>query len=82
MANWFAYDGVGDPTSPGSYFLARVKPTCSSGGCKICAIYLNDDGPGTPGSVTDVLDYISNALVTLVSQPSGGFKRFVYMRNC
>lgn len=79
--NWFSYDGVGDPTSPGSYYLMTVKPNCNSGGSIICAIYVDDDGPGTPGTLNDVLDYIANAQATLVSQPNGGSKRFVYVKN-
>lgn len=82
MKNWFAYNGVGDPTSPGSYYITTIKPTCTAGGCMICAIYVDDDGPGTPGSLADVLDYIANAQVSLVAQPNGGAKRFVYVKNC
>ncbi|AOM76065.1 hypothetical protein [Pedobacter steynii] len=81
MANWYTYNGIGDPTATSSYRLVSVKPTCS-GACKICAIYL-DETTVVPSSIaTTVLAYISNALVTGSSQPGGAAKRFVYLRAC
>ncbi len=78
--NWFAYDGRGNPNLPASYARANVEPNCT-GGCNICAIYLNDESLGNPGSLAEVQDYISNALITQVPQPTGG-QPFVTLRNC
>ncbi|WGQ08881.1 hypothetical protein QG516_20425 [Pedobacter gandavensis] len=80
MANWFAYNGVGDPTLPGSYYKMAVNPNCLTGGSIICAIYL-DDSANVPSSVSAVLTYIANAQATLVSQPADGFQRFVYVKD-
>lgn len=82
MANWYAYNGIGDPALPGSYYLSDVAPNCLVGGCKICAIYLDQssDVPSTlPGTIKT---YIANALMTLVSQPANGFRRYVYVKDC
>lgn len=81
MANWFAYDNIGDPLIPGSYNRVDVAPNCDMGGCLLCAIYLDDnnDTPTTiPGTVKR---YIVNAQVTLVPEPKNAF-RFVYVKNC
>lgn len=82
MANWYTYTGVGDPTSTSSYRLVSIKPTCVTGGCKICAIYL-DDNTAVPSDIeSTVLAYMANALITGSSQPGGAAKRFVYVRAC
>ncbi|WP_316747214.1 hypothetical protein [Pedobacter gandavensis] len=79
--NWFAYDGVGNPNLPASYTRMTLAPNCTSG-VNICAIYLNDESLGNPGSLADVQDYISNALATLIPQPQdGATKRFVYLKS-
>lgn len=82
MANWYIYNGVGDPFSPNSYRLSGVKPSCVNGSCKICAIYLNEAGT-VPSTIDDnVLIYMVNTLASQTSQPGGGAKRFVYVKNC
>lgn len=83
MANWFAYDAVGDPANPGSYYKMDTLPNCLTGGKIVCAIYLDDnnDVPSTiPGTV---LRYIANAQATLVAQPvdGGAARRFVYVKS-
>ncbi|WGQ08882.1 hypothetical protein QG516_20430 [Pedobacter gandavensis] len=80
MANWYSYDGVGDPALPGSYYKMAVNPNCLSGGSIICAIYL-DDTANVPSNISAVLTYIANAQATLVSQPPGADRRFVYVKN-
>ena len=84
MPNWFAYDNVGDPLLPGSYYLSSLFPNCLTGGCRICAIYL-DDNNDTPTVIPGtVLRYIANAHISMVSQPidGGAARRFVYVKNC
>lgn len=81
MPNWYAYNGIGDPMLPGSYYRTNATLNCFTGGCRICAIYL-DDTASIPSSIGAVLNYIANSHVTLVSQPSDGFMRFVYVKNC
>lgn len=70
MANhWFAYDGVGNPYVPASYLRTNIAPNCD-GGCKICAVYLDDNSLGNPSTLGPVLTYIANALITQVAQPA------------
>lgn len=81
MANWYSYNGVGDPTATTSYRLMSVKPTCVTGSVRVCAIYL-DDTTAVPSDIeTTVLAYIANAQGTQTSQPGGGAKRFVYVKG-
>lgn len=81
MANWYSYNGVGDPSATGSYRLMTVQPACSSGSVKICAIYLNDTA-SVPSTIdANVLSYIANAQGTQSSQPGGIAKRFVYVKG-
>ena len=83
MANWFSYDGVGNPQLPGSYYKMDTLPNCLTGGSIVCAIYL-DDVNDTPASIPGTVKrYIANAQATLVSQPidGGTARRFVYVKN-
>ncbi len=80
MPNWYAYNGFGDPSLPGSYIKTNAKINCLTGGCMICAIYL-DDTANVPSSVSAVLTYIANTLVSLTPQPAEGIP-FVYVKNC
>lgn len=80
MANWFAYNGTGEIALPGSYLRTSTKPTCVTGGCTICAIYIEDNSSASPSNITSVLTYIANAQVTLSSQPEGGGKKYVYVK--
>lgn len=82
MANWYGYTGIGDPFIASSYRLITVGPNCTSGTCKICAIYLNDTSTVPSYIDSNVLLYIGNALASQFSQPPGVAKRFVYLKNC
>lgn len=81
MANWFAYNGIGDPALPGNYLQMDVKPNCSVGGSIICAVYLNDNTQVPSSIPNNVKTYIANAQATLVAQPNSGAKHFVYVKS-
>lgn len=87
MANsWYSYLGAGkDPLIPSSYRRVTTQPQCVCG-TNICAIYLQGVTATTPSAPlsTNMLNYISDALVTGNPQPTlpgGGIKLFVYLRN-
>ncbi|WP_316841425.1 hypothetical protein [Pedobacter gandavensis] len=79
--NWYSYNGIGDPILPGSYFLMDLEPNCLGGGTIVCAIYLTGTSD-VPGSIpASVKTYIANAQATLVAQPNGGARHFVYVKD-
>ncbi len=77
MANWYAYNGFGDPLLASSYRLMPVKPLCVNG-CHMCAILLDESAP-IPSDLSSVLGYIYNALATCMAQPAPPSKAYVYM---
>lgn len=84
MANyWYAYKGEGDPIEAGSYRKMSALPGCLNGP-SVCAIYAEGDGGGRPDAPlsTHLVQYITNALGTLLAQPqdNGTAKKFVYMK--
>ena len=86
MANsWYTYLGQGkDPLVPASYRRITVDPLCLNV-AKICAVYLLGQTATTPALpfTTNILTYITNALVSLSPQPNGGpVKHYVYLKNC
>jgi hypothetical protein len=81
MANWYSFinccDGVLNPVN---YRKMTGKPFCNPG-INICAIYLNEVSFIPSDIEITVQQYIVNALATQISQPTGGAKRFVYLRG-
>lgn len=82
MANWYAYNDFEDPMLPGSYYLVDTIPNCVLGGCKLCAIYLDQSASVPAVLPRSVRVYIANALISLVPQPSEGDLQFVYVKSC
>jgi len=84
MANsWYSYLGQDkDPLIPASYRRITVDPLCLNG-IDVCSIYLLGETGTTPSTAftTNILNYITNGLSTLVSQPAGAGKRYVYLKG-
>jgi len=77
---WYSYVS-GNALEPSSYFRSVTKPGCITG-CSICAIYqYNGDINPSPFS-SNMQNYITNALITCISQPSSppGAKKYVYAK--
>ena len=77
---WYAYVG-GNPQEPSSWFRATVKPSCVTGS-NLCAIYAySGDINPAPFSI-NLSNYISNALISSVPQPSiPATKKYIYLKN-
>lgn len=80
--SWYAYVGLGDPSSCSSYVKVTAKHNCICG-TKICAIYASgeDFRPSEPFS-DNMRQYINKALATGKIQPERPFgsKKYVYLR--
>jgi len=79
--NWYAYNGVGDPTVASSYRKINGLPGCA-GGAEVCAIYTTGGNFPTSPLTGNILSYIASGQAQLVAQPQSpaGSKLFVYMR--
>lgn len=79
---WYAYNGVGDPLIPPSYYIASLPPSCKNG-VRVCAIYAAGTGPVPIILSSNLRNYIANLYITLVAQPDSipGIKKYVYGKS-
>lgn len=76
---WYAYNNVGDPQLPNSYFYSAQKPNCLNGFVP-CAIYAVDSNPNPSSLSANIQRYIAAGLVSGLAQPTGLVKKYVYMK--
>ncbi|RAJ22656.1 hypothetical protein LY11_04693 [Pedobacter cryoconitis] len=77
---WYAYNGVGDPLVLSSYILASRVPACING-FVVCAVYAPSCGINPSVLSVRIRYYIGNLTLTLVAQPDGTTKKYVYGKN-
>lgn len=80
---WYSYI-TGSPFTAVNWRLISGPPACVNGSepCAIYVAYTGDTPPtfAPPPLSPNIQGYLATARATLVAEPQGDFKRFVYLR--